>query len=398
PVAQLLAREADKKYATDKRPKSIIVLWLAGGPSQLETFDPHPGTNIAAGTKAIGTAATNVQLAADYPRLAEQMASIALVRSVTSKEGDHERGTYTVKTGYRPAPGLVHPTIGAVCCHAMEVAGAEIPRHVSILPGQWPAWGGFLGSHYDAFKIGDPARKVPDVASRADDARTRARLADLDVVESEFARRRAGRADATLHRQRIDDARRMMTSEQLAAFDVMQEPSAVRAAYGDTPFGRGCLAARRLTEVGVRCVEVTLGGWDSHAKNHESHRELAATLDPAFAALIADLKQRGTLERTIILCGGEFGRTPRMNPLGGRDHWPHGFTIALAGGGLRGGVAIGETDPEGGREVRTPQRIEDIHATILTALGLDIASENDTAAKRPIKLSEGTPIRALFDS
>ena len=188
-----------------------------------------------------------------------------------------------------------------------------------------------------------------------------------------------------------------MSSEQLRAFDVGREPAAVRAEYGDTPFGRGCLAARRLIEVGVRCVEVTLDGWDSHVNNHEVHRKLVGVLDPAFAALIHDLKLRGLLDRTVVLCGGEFGRTPKVNLAGGRDHWPNGFSVALAGGGLRGGFALGATDPEGKKAPDRPTAIEDVHATVLAALGLDPATENVAPATgRPIKLSAGTPIRELL--
>ena len=188
-----------------------------------------------------------------------------------------------------------------------------------------------------------------------------------------------------------------MTSEQLKAFDVSLETAAGRKAYGDTPFGRGCLAARRLIEVGVRCVEVTLDGWDTHANNHELCTANKQILDPAFAALITDLRERASLwDRTIVLCGGEFGRTPKINPLDGRDHWPHGFSMALAGGRLRGGQAIGETDPDGGRKVHDPRQVADVHATILTALGLSPSKELTSPIGRPIKLSEGTAIKELL--
>ena len=210
--------------------------------------------------------------------------------------------------------------------------------------------GGFLGGEYDAFKTGDPADKLPDVTSdRARRPRPTARLGDLDVVETAFARGRGRRVEATLHRETIRRARVMMTSEQLKAFDVKQEPASVRAEYGDTPFGRACLAARRLTEVGVRCVEVTLDGWDAHVDNHAIHRNQLAILDPAFAALIRDLRSRELLDRTVVLCAGEFGRTPKVNPLGGRDHWPNGFSMAIAGGGIAAAGSIGETDPEGSK-------------------------------------------------
>ncbi len=387
---------AEEKQPRGKPARSLIMIWLAGGPSQLETFDPKPDSAIAYGTRAIETSARGVQLAAGYERLAEQMKHVALVRSVTSKEGDHERGTYTVKTGYRPDPTLIHPTIGAVWCHELPAGGTEIPRHVSILPGQWPAWGGYLGNTLDAFKTGDPKQKVPDVTARVDDDRMRRRLADLDVVEQAFARGRKAAAEATAHRATVAAARQMMTSQQLAAFDVSQESTRVREAFGDTAFGRGCLAARRLIGVGVRCVEITLGGWDTHTGNHEAHTKLAETLDPALAALLADLTEHKLLGETVVVCGGEFGRTPRLNALEGRDHWPHGFTIALAGGGIRGGSVVGETDPEGGRHVQDPHSIEDIHATVLSALGIDGAKELDTPIGRPMKLSAGKPIAKLL--
>ncbi|HMF14538.1 MAG TPA: DUF1501 domain-containing protein, partial [Gemmataceae bacterium] len=287
PVSRVLARAAESKRAPAQ---SIIILWMAGGPSQLETFDPHPDTEIAGGTRAIATAVKGVQLAEGFDRLADQMGSVALVRSLLSKEGDHERGTYLMKTGYRPDPTVVHPSIGAICCHELpEKAAAgkrtEIPRHVSILPSQWPSRGGFLGDTYDAFKTGDPAQKVPDVASLVSAERDCRRLEDLDVVERAFAQGRRHRAEATLHRATLNSARTMMTSEQLAAFDVTREPRKLLQSYGDTPFGRGCLAARRLIEVGARCVEVTLDGWDTHADNHALQRKRVDTLDPAFATL-----------------------------------------------------------------------------------------------------------------
>src|SRR5205807_931642 len=191
--------------------QSVILLWLAGGPSQLETFDPHPGTAIAGDTRAIGTAVPGVQLAAGFERLADQMGSVALVRSLVSKEGDHERGTYLMKTGYRPDPTVEHPSIGAICCHELPVGTTDIPRHISILAGRWPSRGGFLGAEFDAFQIGDPSGKLPDMASFAAGSRDLARARDLDVVERAFGRGR--RVEGTLHRESLARARTMMASE-----------------------------------------------------------------------------------------------------------------------------------------------------------------------------------------
>jgi hypothetical protein len=394
PVGELLAQQAEK---TRGPAQSVILLWLGGGPSQLETFDPHPNTKIAGGTKAINTAAKGIQLAEGFDRLAEQMGEVALIRSMVSKEGDHERGTYVMKRGYRPDPTVEHPSIGAICCHELPVGRTEIPRHISILAGQWPSRGGFLGAEFDAFQADDPKGPLPDVSSGVPVPRDAARVADLEVLERTFARGRKTRVDGSLHRETLSRARVMMGSEQLKAFDVSQEPESVRKDYGDSPFGRGCLAARRLIEVGVRCVEITLDGWDTHFANHEIHRSKIKVLDPAFAALVRDLKQRKLLERTIVVCCGEFGRTPKINFSAGRDHWPTGFSLAIAGGAIRGGTVRGETDPEGLKDPVKPTQVEDVHATVLSALGLNPAKENVAAATgRPIKLSPGKPIIELL--
>lgn len=405
PVAQALAQDAEKQ-PSGKAAKSVIVLWMQGGPSQFETFNPHPKPDsaIAGGTKPIKTAAKGIEIAAGLPLLAEEMASLSLVRTVTSKEGDHERATYNVKTGFRPDPTLVHPALGAIICHQLP-GELEIPRHVSILPGQWPARGGFLGDQFDAFKTFDPRSPVPDVKARVDDDRFERRLADLDVVEAQLARRRPLDLDAkrAIHRQSIAAARKMMTSEQLKAFDVSAASQSLRDAFGDTQFGRGCLAAVQLIEAGVRCVEVTQGGWDTHANNHQFCETQNQTLDPAFASLLKELKARKLLDSTIVLWAGEFGRTPQINGVGGRDHWPHGFTVALGGGGIAGGRVIGETNPEPKldekdrlQDLSEPHPVEDIHATVLHALGIDFAQELETPVGRPMALSKGTPIAALL--
>ncbi len=214
PLARVLARQ--EETAPKGAPaQSVIVLWMAGGPSQLETFDPQPGRSIAAGTAAISTAVPGIKLAAGLERLAEQMGSISLVRSLVSKEGDHERGTQLVKTGYRPEGSISYPSIGAVCCHELSDTGIDIPRHVSILASQWPARGGYFGNQYDAFQAGDPLQKLPDVTSSVPEQRLKQRLTDLEMLERSFARGRGKSAERTLHRQSVVSAQRMMTSEQL---------------------------------------------------------------------------------------------------------------------------------------------------------------------------------------
>lgn len=420
-LAEHLARAADSKPG--ERPKSLLILWLQGGPSQLETFDPHPGSWIGGDTKAISTSLPKVELADCLPATAEQLHHATLVRSLVSKEGDHERASYHVKTGWRPDPTLVHPSIGAVLCHeSARIPGEaplEIPRHISILSGEWPARGGYLGPSYDAFQIGDPADGIPNLKPRVDEVTLARRSGTLlQTLETEFQRGRLRDVDRTrtLHQVATDNALAMMTSQQLSAFDILAEGEEIRGRFGDTPFGRGCLAAIRLLESGVRCVEVELNGWDSHINNHALQTGRAKVLDSALAATLQELHARDLLDDTIVFCGGEFGRTPQINPASGRDHWPHGFSALLAGGGFRRGYVHGATPAKPERQwfekqpaeagknpamdvtrfADKPLSIPDLHATLLQALGIDPAQERVTPIGRPLKWSDGQVARELL--
>jgi hypothetical protein len=402
-LANGLARAAE---STSSRPKSLIVLWLQGGASQLDTFDPHPGSKIAA-VPARKTSANGVFLAEGFEQLADQMHRVVLVRSVLSREGDHERATYNAKTGFRPDPTLQHPAIGAVVCHHFSPDKIDIPRHISILAGQWAGRGGYLGEEFDAFRMGDPAEPVPDIKRQVSNKRFTSRLSDLRLVEQGFRRGRLQKLDAdkTLQSLTTQAAVKMMSSKQLTAFDVNSAPIAERRLYGDTAFGRGCLAARRLVQAGVRCVEVTLNGWDTHTNNEKGQRLLVDQLDPAFAGLIRDLEDRKILDDTVVLCLGEFGRTPWHSALGGRDHWPHGFSVCIAGGGANGGQVIGETSPEPSRDSEVARRqvvqpcsLEDIHATVLHRLGVPYDVSLPTPIGRPMVISKGTPLPGVFRS
>jgi uncharacterized protein (DUF1501 family) len=239
---------------------------------------------------------------------------------------------------------------------------------------------------------------IPDVKARVSEDRMDRRLSSLAVVEGAFAAGRLANLEQekTLHQNSIQRARRMMTSAQLKAFDVSLSTSAERAAYGDTQFGRSCLAAVRLIQAGVRCVEITLSGWDTHANNFEGQSTQAKILDAAFASLIRDLKAHGLLQNTLVVCGSEFGRTPKINNIGGRDHWPHGFSTLVAGGGIAGGRVLGATDPEGTKQQpERPVRVEDLHATIMELFGIDYEREIDTPIGRPMALSKGEVIEEL---
>jgi hypothetical protein len=411
-AARLAAEEASlrtspktKKRSDPSRPKSVIVLWLEGGPSQLETFDPHPGGKIGGSVSKIRTSAKGIEIADTLPQLAEQMHHAAIIRSVVGKEGDHERAVYNIKTGYRPDPTLIHPSLGAIICHSSDI-GADIPRHISILPGRFPSRGGYLGANFDAFKMYDPANRVPDVSPRVAQERYDNRIDDLlSLAERKFTRRRLLHSDAqrTLHAATTQRALTMMSSDQLDAFDVAKESQSTRDAFGDIPFGRGCLAAVRLIDVGVRCVEVSLGGWDSHINNHSLQSSACGTLDAAAATLIKMLNDRDLLETTLVVIGGEFGRTPIINAADGRDHWPHGFSMLLAGCGIRKGIVHGATAGDADLNVEKPEtgirdavNIADMHATMLKALDIDYTEQLQTPIGRPMFLSEGKAIEDVL--
>ncbi len=404
-IAERLSIASESKNSGNMGAKSLIILWMQGGPSQLETFDPHPDSKIGGETKAISTSVPGLQIASTLPRTAEIMHRATLIRSMISKEGDHERATYNMKTGWRPDPTLIHPAIGSVICHQTE-NNIEIPRHVSILSGQWPSRGGYMGSVLDAFQTGDPKDPLPNLRSYTEKKVFENRLHDLrDVVEAEFRRGRLRELDKkkTLHESSTVRATTMMASEQIKAFDIAMEPSSVSESFGDNSFGRGCLAAIRLIEQGVRCVEVELSGWDTHVENYSLQSGRCAILDGALHSLINQLEVRGLLDKTIVMCGGEFGRTPRINVADGRDHWPTGFSTLLAGGPFRAAHVHGETthEPmETGKDpllgVKEPLKIEDLHATLLHAFGIDFSQELQTPIGRPLNLSAGSVVKSLF--
>ncbi len=410
-IAESLARAGesareDHRGRKSNKARSMILLWLRGGPSQLDTFDPHTGTKIGGDVQAIATSIPNVEIADTLPQLAELLHWTSVVRSIVSKEGDHERGTYQLKTGWRPDPTIIHPSIGAVLCHQTN-DNLEIPRHVSILSDQWPARGGYLGGQYDAFQIGDPKYRLPNLRIPTSEERTKKRIEGLkDVVEREFARGRFENLDLkkTQHESATAKALEMMSSDQVSAFDISLESSTTQESFGDTPFGRGCLSAVRLIEQGVRCVEVELNGWDSHVNNHELQAARCKVLDVALSSLLRELKDRELLESTLVVCGGEFGRSPSINVASGRDHWQHGFSMLLAGGPLRQGYVHGATsskptsDPSKRLDdVAQPVSVQDLHATLLDCLDIDFKQELKTPIGRPLVVSQGSVVHELLN-
>jgi uncharacterized protein (DUF1501 family) len=379
------ARTAVAGQSNPTHGKACILLWLNGGPSHVDTFDPKPGR------------APGMKLSQHLPLLAERGDKLAVLRGIASKEGNHARAQYYVHTGYTPTPTVIHPALGAWVCARLGDSGAELPAFVSI--GGPSLGAGFLGVQNGPFVV-QKAGAAPadvDLPPDVDTSRFERRLAALDAMEAELSGA-TGDAKIESRRQVYSKAVRLMRSPRLDAFDLTGEGESTRRAYGDTDFGRGCLVARRLVERGVRFVEVVLDGWDTHQNGFERSKKLMATLDPAFAALLDDLTSRALLASTLVVCLGEFGRTPRINANEGRDHWPQAWAAVLAGGGVRGGIVHGSTDEDGAAPAGTPTIVPDLLATMATAIGLDPAYTVTSPAGRPISVTDGgTPIRSLLE-
>lgn len=383
--------------AADSRPaKSVILLWLNGGPSTIDLWDLKPGHKNGGPFQEIDTAAPGLKIGEYLPKLAKHGKELALIRSMATKEGDHDRATFLLRTGYVRQGAIQFPAVGAVLAKELGSESSDLPNFVSVAPGRYATTvgGGFLGPKYAPLGIGDSANptdglKVPDLARTAgvSDSSQNARLDLLAGMEKRFA---AGRTAPVADSIRAATARavRVMRPEAAAAFDLDSEKDKARDAYGRTLFGQGVLLARRLVERGVPFVEVTLDGWDTHQNNFERVKELCGTLDAAFAALLADLKDRGLLHSTLVVCQGEFGRTPNINASTGRDHWPASWAVALAGGGIKTGQAVGKTSADGTSVEERPVGVPDLIATVAKAVGIDPQKQNMSNVGRPIRVAD----------
>ena len=386
-LPQYLKARAEAPAAKAKA-KRCILLWMQGGPSQFETWTPKPKHENGGETKAIATSVAGIEVSENLPSLAKMMDEICLVRSVTSKEGNHPRATFLLHTGYLPVPTVKHPTLGALVSKELGDAASELPGFVRIGRNRSSDGGGLLGVEYDPFLMTDAGRLPDNTSLTTTENRYQRRLKLLDKLESDYASR-GGKQEVADHKKLYGKAARMVLSPKMEAFDLSKEPEKVREAYGQGEFANGCLLARRLVESGVPCVEVGLGNWDTHDDNSDRCKQLSGQMDQPAAALIADLKERGMLDNTLVIWMGEFGRTPRLNPRGGRDHYPRAFSMAMAGGGIRGGQVIGSTDPSGTDVEDRPVTVPDLFQTFCHSLGIDASKENMSSIGRPIKIVDG---------
>ncbi len=403
--------------ATDaKRKRSCILLWMNGGPSQMDTFDLKPGTTNGGEFTEIETSVPGIRISQHLPQLAKQAQHLTIVRSMATKEGDHTRATYFVRNGYLPQGPIRYPTLGALVAKHLGEAEHELPGYVSIAPYRVfsPAAysSGFLGSQFDPLLVGDASMappqeggegpppddyelKVADLSPPANvsGAKVDARLGLLEGLNSRFLSN-YHTAAAVGHRVAYERAVRLMRSAAGKAFDLEEEPAKVRDRYGRNRFGQGCLLARRLVERHVPFVEVTLGGivngqalgWDTHTENFTGVRNLSEVLDPAWATLLAELDERGLLDSTLVVWAGEFGRTPNINNNGGRDHFPQAWSTVLCGGGIRGGQVVGKTSDDGMKIEDRPVTVPDLLATVCRAIGVDPDDQNVSNIGRPIKV------------
>jgi hypothetical protein len=388
-----------------RRRRSCILLWMPGGPSQTDTFDLKPGHEHGGPFQEISTSVPGIRISEHLPKIAGHMHEMVLLRSMKTKEVEHSRATFHLRTGYVQQGPVDYPSFGSVVAKELGSDRSALPSFVSIAPYRAynaAAFGaGFLGPQWAPLIVGEgagAALKVPDMDLPAGvtPRRADARIGLLRELEQEFVTRRPGVA-AMSHQTAYERAVRLMRSGAADAFNLDQEPAALQDAYGRSPFGRGCLLARRLVERGVPFVEVALSdfngeavAWDTHIKNFDIVKRLSGILDPAWSTLLADLKSRGLLESTLIVWMGEFGRTPKINPQGGREHYPHAWTTVLAGGGVHGGRVVGKTSPDGTTVEERPVAAADLLATVCLALGVDPLRHNDSNVGRPIRIVDKT--------
>jgi hypothetical protein len=394
PVARLLAGELPR------RGKRVLLLWLAGGSSQFETWDPKPGRPTGGPFNAIASKAPGVHVSELLPATASHLDKIALIRSLDTKIGDHGGAADLMQRGRRNEAGLAYPCLGTVMAKELGQADAQVPEYVSIYTAtEGQQWGrpdtGFLGGRYAAMSLERSLR--PENIDRP------AGLSEEEYAEREHLRKfLSDRFDQGRKASEVEGynnvfgrVRGLMRSDAL--FDLDREPAAVRDRYGRTDFGQHALIARRLLEAGVPVVKVARAWWDSHTDNFESHRELVGEFDRVFSTLLADLTDRGLLDSTLVLVFSEFGRTPAINKDLGRDHFASAWSVALAGCGVKGGSVFGKTDADGKAVTDGKAGAGDLAATVYQALGIN-PKKNYHVGARPVPLvpEDSHPIASVL--
>jgi uncharacterized protein (DUF1501 family) len=378
----------DVNGALKKTQKRVILLWLAGGASQLETWDPKPGASTGGPFRSIQTDVPGLRISELMPKMATRMKTTCLIRGLNTRNGDHGSGAQLMMRGRRDEAALRYPDLGAVVAREMGRAESKVPDYVTFYTqtegrGSAPGNSGFLGARYAPMEL--TTNNYPEYIKKLDG------LTDTDHLERGELRAvlgkqfEKGRSSDTMNSQNeaYQRVRGIMASEKL--FDVTQEPQKVRDRYGPTQFGEQALIARRLVEAGVPFVRVARAWWDSHGQNFETHQEMVPELDHVMATLIDDLSERGLLDDVMVLTLAEFGRTPGINASLGRDHFASAWSSTITGCGIKRGSVYGKTDPKGNTVTAEEVDAGSLFATIYAALGLD-PHKNYYVGSRPIPL------------
>ncbi len=381
--------------------KSVIYLYMSGGMSHIDTFDPKPKKKEVMGkTEAIPTKADGVMIGHYLKKTAEVMDKVCVINSMNSTQGAHEQGSYAMHTSYNLRGTIKHPSLGSWVLKLGGRIHPELPGFVAVNSAPELAGGGFLGAKYSAALIGSPDQGLNDSRRAAEVTQEdfERRLSLADKMNRQFHDRYAN-ADVKAYEELYREAISLMNSKDLKAFDLKQESEATRKLYGSGRFAQGCLLARRLVQNGVRFIEVQLGGWDTHYDNFTGVAGRCQEFDQAYAALITDLEKCGKLQDTLVVVATEFGRTPEIKAehKEGRDHHPEAFSCLLAGGGIKGGVKHGTTDASGGRVKDGMVSVQDFNATIAHALSLPYDTVVMSPTRRPFKIADkGMPVTTLF--
>ena len=394
-ICNTAAAAEDAPKATTKH---VIYLFMSGGMSQLDSFDPKPGSDVQGDTKAISTSVPGIQIAEHFPKVAKLMKGLALVRSLTTETGAHEQGQYLMRTAYRPLASIRHPSMAAWSSHTLNSLNPTLPSSVVIGNSNKHPLGGFLESNdspvpISSAKAGLKNTKPPKYLA---DKQFQHRLSLSSQFDRQF-RQKYQNTGVEAYTQLYREAAKLLKSRDLKAFDISLEPAAVKEKYGENALGQGCLLARRLVEQGVRFVEVEFGGWDHHRDLNTNMATKAAVLDQALTALLRDLVAKDLYYDTMVVVASEFGRTPKINENAGRDHHPGAYSCLLAGGGIQGGQVYGKTDETGFAPADNAASPADLNATIAMALGIPIEKKFYSPSRRPFTVAnEGSPIIELF--
>lgn len=383
--------------------KNLIYLFMSGGMTHIDTFDPKPnaGSSIMGETKAIGTNIDGIQFGHLLPKLAKQANKLAIIRSMNSTQGAHGPGRYFMRTGYTQRASITHPSAGAWINRLATPLNDTLPGFVTINCSNDHPGAGFMEPNLQPLPIGDPTEGLKNShrSRRTTEADFRKQLSIRQSLDEDFdAKFHKGHKETRAYDEVYSSAVKLMKSEDLVAFDLSQESKETHVLYGANNFSKGCLLARRLVERGVRSVEVELGGFDWHTDNFTEAENKLPILDQALSALLIDLKAKGLLDSTLVVLATEFGRTPKVDADAGRNHFPKAFTTIMAGGGIKGGFVHGETDATGSNVTSNKTSAGDFNATIGHAMGVKYEEVIYSPSKRPFKMAtrDGTIIQDLF--